>query len=133
MICLLHGYILEKMKILIVTILISVFAFSGFAQSLKSSSLALSDQIADDNSLSELRIYPNPCKDSKITVEFTSKLITEILLINIAGKEVLQKSFAYPENKKQIGLEELPNGIYMVRIKTDDHKLITKKLMISKN
>jgi len=113
--------------------LISAFATAGFAQSLQGTNMAWSSQIVDDNSLSELRIYPNPCKDSKVSIEFVSKQITGVQLINIAGKEVLQKSFAYPESKKQIELEGIPNGIYLVRIKTGDQKLVTKKLMVYKN
>lgn len=105
---------------------------SGFSQSLQGTHMAWSNQITDDNSLSELRIFPNPCINARVSIEFVSKQITGVQLINIAGKEVLQKSFAYPENKKQIELEGIPNGIYLVRIKTDDQKLVTKKLMVSK-
>ena len=82
---------------------------------------------------SELRTYPNPCRENKVTIEFSAKQITEIRLINITGKEVYQKSFAIPENKKQVELTGIPNGIYIIRIKTDDQNLVTKKLMISKN
>ena len=121
------------MKTIILTILISAITLPGFTQSFRVNNNALSSQVVDDNSLSELKIYPNPCKDAKVTVEFTSKQITEVQLINIAGKEVLQKTFTYPENKKQIELDGIPNGIYLVRIKTDDQKLVTKKLMVSKN
>ncbi len=121
------------MKTFLLTILISAFTLAGFSQNLQGSTPSWSSQIAEDIVLSELKIYPNPCKDSKVTIEFTSKQIAEIRLINIAGKEVLQRSFAYPENKKQIELDGIPNGIYLVRIKTDDQKLVTKKLMISKN
>jgi hypothetical protein len=121
------------MKTFLLTIFISACTLAGLSQNLQGRSPSLSSQITDDNSLSELKIYPNPCKDAKVTVEFTSKQITEVQLINIAGKEVLQKTFTYPENKKQIELNGIPNGIYLVRIKTDDQKLVTKKLMVSKN
>ena len=121
------------MKTFLLTILVSAFTLTGFSQNLPGITLPWSSTIAEDNVLSELKIYPNPCKDSKFTIEFTSKQITEVRLINIAGKEVLLKTFTYPENKKQIELDGIPNGIYLVRIKTDDQKLVTKKLMVSKN
>lgn len=121
------------MRKFLLTIFITAFTLSGFSQNLMGSTPSWSGHIAEDNVLSELKIYPNPCKESKVTIEFSSKQITEVRLINIAGKDVLLKTFSYPENKKQIELEGIPNGIYIVRIKTDDQKLITKKLMVSKN
>lgn len=121
------------MKTILLTIFLTAFALAGFSQNQQAIAPPWSSQIAEESALSELKIYPNPCKDNKVTIEFASKLITEVKFVNIAGKDVLLKTYSYPENKKQIELDGIPNGIYIVRIKTDDQKLVTKKLMVSKN
>ncbi len=121
------------MKKLLLAIILLVFTLTGFSQSLSSGTTGWSSQLQEEVISSELRIYPNPCRENKVTIEFSAKQITEIRLINITGKEVYQKSFAVPENKKQVELTGIPNGIYIIRIKTDDQSLVTKKLMISKN
>jgi len=121
------------MKIILL-ILISVLPILAFSQGLQVNSPGWSNQLSDDSSLStELKIYPNPCKDSKLTIEFTVREISEIRISNITGKEVFVKIFSNPENQKEISLTDLPNGIYIVRIKTSDNKLVAKKLMVSKN
>ena len=121
------------MKKLLLAIILLVFSLTGFSQSLSSGTTGWSSQLQEEVISSELRIYPNPCRENKVTIEFSVKQITEIRLINITGKEVYQKSFPIPENKKQVELTGIPNGIYIIRIKTDDQNLVTKKLMISKN
>ena len=121
------------MKKLLLAIILLVFTLTGFSQSLSSGTTGWSSQLQEEVISSELRIYPNPCRENKVTIEFSVKQITEIRLINITGKEVYQKSYPIPENKKQVELTGIPNGIYIIRIKTDDQNLVTKKLMISKN
>ena len=120
------------MKTILLAITLMIFSLAGFSQSLSGGVSGVSNPLQDEIVSSELKIYPNPCRENRVTIEFAAKLITEIRLINITGKEVYQKTFAYPENKKQIELAEIPNGIYIVRIKTDDQNLVAKKLMISK-
>jgi hypothetical protein len=82
---------------------------------------------------SDVKIYPNPCKEDKVTIEFNNQEISEIRLTNIIGKEVLLKQFQFFENKKQIELTEIPNGIYLMQIKTTEGEFVVKKLMITRN
>ena len=120
-----------RIFLLISFIIISV---SGFSQNLQANSSGWNNQLSDESNLaSELKVYPNPCIDGKVTIEFNNQEITEIRLTNIAGKEVFLKRFQFAENKKQIQLNEIPNGIYILRIITSDQKLVVKKLMVSKN
>ena len=121
------------MKSTLLTILILAFSLTGFSQNLQGNGPLAVSQVSDEGAILESKIYPNPCKDSKVTIEFSSKQIAEIKIINIAGKEVFQKTYTFPENKKLIDLDGIPNGVYLVRIKTDDQKQVTKKLMISRN
>ncbi|MFV0592602.1 MAG: T9SS type A sorting domain-containing protein [Draconibacterium sp.] len=82
---------------------------------------------------SELKIYPNPSKNNKVTVELQSKEISEIHFINITGKEVMKELYDFPVQKSTIQINQLPNGIYILRIITSDKHMLTKKLMVSKN
>lgn len=81
----------------------------------------------------ELKLYPNPCKDKKVTIELNSDLISEIRLINIAGKEVFIKKTEIPVNRQQLDLSGIPNGIFMVQVKTTDNKIKVKKLLVTNN
>lgn len=93
-----------------------------------------SDFIPDKDKIeSELKIYPNPCKNSKVTVDFNSKEISEISLTNITGKQVLLKKYELLTHKAQLQLNDIPNGIYLIQVKTSDNKTFVKKLMVSKN
>lgn len=80
----------------------------------------------------ELKIYPNPCKTDKLTIELGSQQIAEYQITNIAGKQIQKKEFSYPENKKQILLDNIRSGIYLIRVKSVDNKTIVKKLIVSK-
>lgn len=81
----------------------------------------------------EVKIYPNPCKDSKVTIELNNQELSEIKITNIAGKQMYLKKLAVPESKKQIQLQNFPDGLYLVQIKTIENKLIAKKLLVTSN
>lgn len=80
----------------------------------------------------ELKIYPNPCKTEKITIDFNAHQIAEITISNITGKQVFKKKFDFAENKKQLQLNDIQNGIYLIKVKSVDNKTVVKKLIISK-
>lgn len=122
------------MKRVILFIFILVIHISGFSQSLmKNNSDKTTINSEEKFNASDVKIYPNPCKQEKFTVEFNNQEIKEIRLTNIIGKEVLLKQYPFTENKKQIELAEIPNGIYLIQIKTSDGKFVVKKLMVARN
>jgi len=124
---------IEEMKKLILILIISTLTLSGFSQNTSGGSSGWNNiNFEENNTSSEVRIYPNPCTDSKLTIEFNHQEITEIRLTNITGKEVYLKKFQFAENKKQIQLNDIPNGIYIVKITTSDQNMVVKKLMVSK-
>lgn len=81
----------------------------------------------------DLNIFPNPSKQDKVTVKFNKYEIKEITITNILGKEVLVKQYTIAEKEKQLELNNIPDGIYLVRVKTADGQIVVKKLMVSKN
>ena len=86
-----------------------------------------------EQNLPELKVYPNPCKDNKVTLEMENQELSEIKITNIAGKQIYYKKLAIPESKRQIQLENFPNGVYLVQIKTDENKMVSKKLLVASN
>ena len=81
----------------------------------------------------ELKIYPNPVKNNQVTISFQTKEIAELRLVNITGKEVLKQEYVFPLQKAVLSLNEVPNGLYIVQIRTSEQQLISKKLMISRD
>ncbi len=118
------------MKRIILVLILSVFYIAGFSQTnVQPASFAQPD---DQVTFTDAKIYPNPCKSEKVTIEYPGKEIAEISISNIAGKEVYKNKFPFAENKKQVELSDIPNGIYLVKIKTNDDKQVVKKLIVSK-
>ncbi len=122
------------MKKIILLIIILTIHISGFSQSLAGNSKIWDNSNSEESIInSEVKIYPNPVKGEFVTVEFNKREIKEISLTNITGKEVFLKTYPFSENKKQVQLNDIPNGIYFLKIKTSEDKIVIKKLMVSKN
>lgn len=122
------------MKQFLLIILFLLIQITGFSQEIVGSSPGWGNNLTidDSNISSEVKIYPNPCREEFVTIEFNNKEIKEIKLTSITGKEIFLKTYQFFENKKQIQLNDIPSGIYIIKIKTSDGKLVMKKLMVSK-
>ena len=71
-----------------------------------------------ENTLTDVSLYPNPVKD--ILMITSQEEITELSIFNQLGQEIkliepLQSSF-------EIDLSDLTTGIYIVKMKTIDHR-----------
>ena len=80
--------------------------------------------------LNGLAIYPNPSK-GKITLLFDKPANNiQVAVFDLLGNKVYETT---PENpgtiQKTLDLQELPAGLYFLKIKTDG-KIITRKIMI---
>ncbi|GAB1453754.1 hypothetical protein MASR2M47_38100 [Draconibacterium sp.] len=125
---------IDNMKKIILLIFIVTFSISGYSQNAVRSNPVWGNFNAEENiNTAEVKIYPNPVKSEIVTVEFNKREIKEISITNITGKEVFLKTYPFAENKKQIQLNGIPNGIYFMKIKTNEDKIVIKKLMVSKN
>ena len=107
---------------------ISVFAQPGIINIAKQNS-AIHEKKEETP---QVKIYPNPCKNNKVNVEFKSHLISEVQLINIVGKVVLLKNYDFMEMKKEIRLDGIQNGMYLLKVKSTDNKVVVKKFIISR-
>ena len=77
----------------------------------------------NDNLLSQLSLYPNPSSDV-ITINTPSGVeIKSTTLYNLLGKVVLENT-----NNNEVNLSELPSGVYILNITTDNGS-ITKKVI----
>jgi len=77
-----------------------------------------------------ISIYPNPAH-SKIHIDNkTNHLIVALSLHSLDGKLFLSR--AHP-NIKSVNTDGLPNGIYFLKIRFDNHLSTTRKLLIQKN
>ena len=72
----------------------------------------------------EAKVYPNPAKNMLHVEDFG---LTQVEVFNIMGQSVLNVN----ENFKSINIGSLQNGIYFVRLKTNDGEK-TVKLVIEK-
>lgn len=121
------------MKQFILLILLAALSIPGFSQGISETNGNHSFFIQDAKERPvEAKIYPNPCKQEIITVELSEKEISEIRMTNIAGKEVQVRVFQIPENKKQIQLNDVANGIYLMKIQTSDRQTVVRKIIVAK-
>lgn len=116
------------MKYFILVIFTLFFSSQTFAQDSGFNSFQ-----NEEEPVKEVKIYPNPCKNDKVTIDYHSNDISEIRLTNITGKQVFYKEYEFPTPKMQLRVSDIPNGIYLIQITTTDNKRTVKKLMISRN
>jgi len=76
-----------------------------------------------ENSGSEIRIYPNPTR-ATFQVESTITIIGQIIISNLFGKTIFKKSDI--GNKEKIDLSNYPSGIYVISIQTDKNIFVNK-------
>jgi hypothetical protein len=121
------------MKHILLIITFLLIQITGHSQVFSGNSAVLNNNftVETEKNQPELKIFPNPSKDKKVTVELNTDLLSEIRLINITGKEVFIKRIEIPVNRQQLELSNVPNGIYMVQVKTIDNRIVVKKLLIT--
>ena len=79
----------------------------------------------ENNSISNMNIYPNPVSNGKLFISSSSNLEKEVTIYNTLGQQVLQDK----TTTDGINVSTLNKGTYFVKI-TEDGKTATKKLVI---
>ncbi len=88
-----------------------------------------------NNILQEVEIYPNPAKNSDVTLEFNGYQDSENIIIDIfnsQGKKIYQSELkGFEASQIKLPVEEIfkNSGLYLVYIKTESN-IIIKKLVI---
>ncbi len=119
------------MKFRIFSILFMLTVVTGsFSRAADNSFFGDQPALKKDNGI-ELNIYPNPVESRRVTLELKSGEINEIRLIDIAGKEVIARKIISGTPKYQLQLNDVPNGIYFVRIKTSEDQSVVRKLVVT--
>jgi hypothetical protein len=75
-------------------------------------------------------LYPNPASDN-ITIQLSKAGKTVVTLYNITGREVLntvkENGFSFT-----ISVAEMPAGIYLLKLQSEDGNIITKKIEVTR-
>lgn len=77
---------------------------------------------------SEVIIYPNPAKNY-FNINCNNLQIEELRIFDLTGKEVLNMVVSEKDFEVQIP-PNIPQGIYLLKLKLDNHSVETKKLVI---
>ena len=78
----------------------------------------------NNNSLTNLRVFPNPATSNKIEILYNDKIQLEIF--DILGKKI--KSYSLTSNRKIIDISSLKKGIYLLKLNSES-VTVTKKLI----
>jgi hypothetical protein len=84
--------------------------------------------ISDNYFKPEIQVYPNPAKE-KIYVEVSTEATLEILDMN--GRILSEITELKANQKEEINVEELKNGIYMLRFYNKNFSTV-RKLVVNK-
>ena len=73
----------------------------------------------DETALEQISLYPNPTKDV-VTLSLPADLVVEDLrLADLSGKALRRIEINEAVSEKQIDLRDLPDGIYLLELKSD--------------
>lgn len=105
------------------------FPGRGTCQYLNGTLVTLSDNEVSLND--KVLIYPNPVLNGdNLTIKFKFNLSAKLELYNVTGKLVLSDAISN-QDKKEVNTNALANGIYMLKISTDNAST-TRKVVIMK-
>lgn len=77
-----------------------------------------------------INVYPNPAK-SDITIEFTKKIGNpEVILYNINGQKVWNRSGLENIDKLNADVGMLPKGVYFLKVYSEKEEVYSKKIIL---
>lgn len=82
----------------------------------------------EDQENSTFTLYPNPAED-KVTLQLTNGLISSVTLLDMKGS-VLFSEEALQVAQKEINIANLSQGIYLLKLTTQNNTSYSKKLVI---
>jgi hypothetical protein len=97
------------------------FAFYGTAPDLGAFEAQYTTAVLNPESDNQILFYPNPAKQ---TINFLNHVFKSIEILDIHGNQLLNSPF-----KVQLDLNFLQQGIYLLKITTNENQYIIKKLI----
>ncbi len=73
-------------------------------------------------------VYPNPATD-KITISHNSDINGSVKLFNIQGALVLEREYQYNSPELTVNVNNVPNGIYLLRINEEGNQYSVKVII----
>ena len=86
-----------------------------------------SESVTDKSN--EINLYPNPIKNGEVLTIDSDKNIYRIEIMNIVGQLMKIEDYSETSNVK-LNIEELKEGIYIVKILFADNTTSTKRLWV---
>ena len=107
------------------TFYFTVQAINSAGNATKVLTVTIEDGVSvSENEISDIRIYPNPTT-GKLKIENGELRIEDIVIFDISGrKQKIEREKG--ERKVLIDISELPVGVYFLRIKTEQGKVVKK-------
>ncbi|MGE0077138.1 MAG: T9SS type A sorting domain-containing protein [Bacteroidales bacterium] len=83
--------------------------------------------ITNPSSESKLKVFPNPASDYITISTSDNTTVTSVQIVNMTGTVVLNQTGS---NLESINIQNLPKGLYIVKVSPKTGKYITSKLLI---
>jgi hypothetical protein len=112
-------------------VILALFLHSAITANEFSSGTGFTPDSKSSLVIEEWRVFPNPVLHKKFTIDLSGNFISEIRISNIAGKQVYEKKFTLPVSQFEFSTDNLPDGIYLLRINASNNSSRTIKLLIS--
>ena len=77
----------------------------------------------------KVSVYPNPVINNQINIT-TNQDIQSIKILTIVGSVVLDREYEAGTTNVQLDLDKLSKGLYLIKIKFDEEKTYTEKIMV---
>ncbi|MBP7184069.1 MAG: lamin tail domain-containing protein [Saprospiraceae bacterium] len=78
----------------------------------------------------QLTVFPNPTKESVHLTSVNSKFV-KVVITNLLGELMVERNFNGAINDLDLNLTTYPDALYIIKVTTDDNKIMTKKIMKS--
>jgi len=78
----------------------------------------------------DVKVFPNPVLNKQFTLELSNRYLQEIRITNIVGMQVYYRKFTAPVTKYQVFLDQLPDGIYLLKVSSSENLAKTVKLLV---
>jgi hypothetical protein len=88
------------------------------------------NNVRENSTNQQINIYPNPTSEI-LNINFlqTQRRNTEVVITNLLGEQVKEARNKSQEERVEMDVSNLPNGIYFVSVKTTEG-IFTKKIII---